>query len=42
MTYLFRDIPDDLWKRVKVQAAKNGESIRDVMLRFLLAYVKGK
>lgn len=42
MTYLFRDVPDDLWKRVKVRAAKNGETIRAAILRMLIVYAKGK
>lgn len=42
MTYLFRDIPDDLWRKVKSKAALNGESLRDVLLRLLRQYVSGK
>jgi hypothetical protein len=40
MTYLLRDIPDDLWRKVKAKAALKGDSIRDVLLRFLTTYVK--
>jgi plasmid stability protein len=40
MTYLLRDIPDDLWRKVKAKAALKGESIRDVLLRVLTQYVK--
>lgn len=40
MTYLLRDIPDDLWRKAKSKAALKGESIRDVLLRVLTQYVK--
>lgn len=38
MTYLLRDVPDDLWRKVKSTAALKGESIRDVLLRLLKQY----
>lgn len=40
MTYLLRDVPDDLWRKVKAKAALKGDSIRDVLVRFLTQYVK--
>lgn len=40
MTYLLRDIPDDLWRKVKSKAALKGETLRDVLLKFLTQYVK--
>ena len=40
MTYLFRDVPDDLWRKLKSKAALKGESIRDVLLRLVTQYVK--
>lgn len=40
MTYLLRDVPDDLWRKVKAKAALKGESIRDVLVRALETYEK--
>lgn len=39
-TYLLRDVADDLWKRVKVRAARDEISIREVILRLLTYYAK--
>lgn len=36
--YLVRDIPDDLWVRVKQRAAKEGRSLRWVILKLLSLY----
>ena len=36
--YLLRDIPDDLWVRVKRRAAKEGRNLRYVVLRLLGYY----
>ena len=38
--YLLRDVADDLWKRVKVRAAKDGLSIREIVIRLLTHYAK--
>lgn len=40
LNYLLRDIPDDLWRKVKAKAAMKGDSMRDVILRLLTNYVK--
>ena len=40
MTYLLRDIPDDLWVRVKQRAAKDGRSLRFVIVVLLQQYVR--
>lgn len=40
MTYLLRDVPDDLWRKVKAKAALQGESLRDVLVRALTDYLK--
>jgi hypothetical protein len=40
MTYLLRDVPLDLWRKVKAKAAAKGESIRDVILRALTDYAR--
>lgn len=40
MTYLLRDVPDDLWRKLKAKAALKGESMRDVLLRLVTNYVK--
>ena len=37
-TYLLRNVPTDLWRRVKAKAALRGESVRDVLLRLLRQY----
>ena len=37
--YLLRDIPDDLWLKVKHRAVDDGGSIRDLVLKALYVYV---
>lgn len=37
-SYLLRDIPDDLWVRVKRRAAREGRNIRYVILRLIGFY----
>lgn len=36
--YLVRDIPDDLWVRVKRRAASEGRSLRWLILKLLTFY----
>lgn len=36
--YLLRDIPDDLWVRVKARAEREGHRIRWVILKLLGRY----
>jgi hypothetical protein len=36
--YILRDIPADLWRQVKVEAATEGVSVREVILRGLKGY----
>jgi hypothetical protein len=36
--YILRDIPADLWRQVKVEAATEGVSVREVILRGLKDY----
>lgn len=36
--YLVRNIPDDLWVRVKRRAAKEGRSLRWILLKLLSRY----
>lgn len=38
--YTLRDIDDALWKRVKIQAAKDEKPIRTVILELLTKYAK--
>lgn len=38
--YTIRDIDDDLWRKVKIQAAKDEKPIRAVILEFLTKYAK--
>jgi len=39
--YLVRNIPDDLWIRVKRRAAKEGRTLRWIILRLLHYYANG-
>ena len=34
-SYILRDIPPDLWRTIKVKAAEQGRSIRDILLELL-------
>jgi len=36
--YLVRDIPDDLWIRVKRRAAKEGRSLKWIIIALLTRY----
>jgi hypothetical protein len=38
--YLLRDIDETLWRKVKVQAAKDEKPIRTVILELLTKYAK--
>ena len=38
--YLLRDIPTELWHRVKVRAAIDGQTLRQVLLNALEQYAK--
>lgn len=38
--YTLRDIDDDLWRKVKIQAAKDDKPIRTVILELLTKYAK--
>jgi plasmid stability protein len=38
--FLVRNIPDDLWVRVKQRAAKEGRSLRWVILHLLKTYAR--
>lgn len=37
--YLLRDIPEDLWRKAKHRGADDGDSLRDVVLKALYAYL---
>jgi hypothetical protein len=39
-SYILRDIPADLWRQVKVEAATDGVSVREVILRLLEGYAE--
>lgn len=41
-SYMLRDVDSDLWKRTKALAAKNDETIKDVIERALKEYLKEK
>jgi len=34
-SYMLRDIPEDLWKAVKIKAVQEGRPIRDLVLELL-------
>jgi hypothetical protein len=38
--YLLRNVPDELWIRVKRQAAKEGRPLRFVVIRLLELYAQ--
>lgn len=38
MTYLLRNIPDDLWVRVKRRAEREGRPLRFIILKLLELY----
>jgi len=38
--YLLRDLPDDLWQKAKHRAVDDGDSLRDLILKALYAYLK--
>ncbi len=37
--YLLRDIPDGLWKEVKIRSAEDNDSYRDIILKALYSYI---
>lgn len=40
VAYTIRDIDPDLWRKVKIQAAKDEKPIRTVILELLTKYAK--
>lgn len=40
--YYLRDIPDELWRRVKAAAALRGQTVREVLLACLRALAAGE
>lgn len=40
MTYLLRQIPDDLWGQVKQRALREGYTLRYIVLRLLALYAR--
>ena len=38
--YLLRDVPEELWGRAKHRAVDDGDSLRDLILKALIAYLK--
>lgn len=40
-TYILRDIPPALWRRVKSRAAMDGLTLRAVLIRLLETYAAG-
>lgn len=39
-SYILRDIPPDLWRKVKATAALQGVTVREAILRLLKEYAK--
>ena len=42
MTYLLRDIDQDIWARVKAQAKTDNMTAKDVLLELVKAYAAGE
>lgn len=42
MSYLLRDVDPDWWRLVKAKAARDGLSIREVILSLLRAWLRGR
>ncbi len=42
MTYLLRDIDQDIWARVKAQAKTDHMTAKDVLLELVKAYASGE
>lgn len=40
MTYLLRNIPDDLWVRVRQRAVREGHSLRFILIKLLERYAR--
>ena len=38
--YLLRDVPEELWQKAKHRAVDDGDSLRDLVLKALHAYLK--
>ena len=38
--YLFRDVPENLWQKAKHRAVDDGDSLRELVLKALHAYLK--
>jgi NRPS condensation-like uncharacterized protein len=41
-TYILRDIDDEFWRKVKSKAAAEGMTVKDVILKLLAEWVKGR
>ena len=39
-SYILRDVDPQLWQKLKVKAAREGEAIRAVILRLIKEYVR--
>lgn len=42
VSFILRDIPPDLWRKVKARAALEGTTLRALLLGFLEKYATGK
>ncbi len=42
MDYLLKNVPDELWRKVKAKCAINGETIKDLIVELLQGYVDEK
>ena len=40
--YFLREVPSDLWRKVKAKAALEGVTVREVIIRLLREYVNGR
>jgi hypothetical protein len=42
MDYILRDVPDEIWRKVKARAALEGMTIRGVIVALLKEYAAGR
>ncbi len=41
-TYQIKELPKELWQRVKRRAAREGHTVKFIVLRFLASYAKNE
>ncbi len=41
-SYILREVPSAMWRRVKARAAREGHTVKFIVLRFLASYAKNE